>query len=75
MPLVFESPTDWELLEQGDVLEIENVWEGIESGVFRVNAAGKAWVFEARLEASEYDKEMLRAGGAMNYLAKRPGRV
>jgi len=39
--------------------------------VFRVKAAGKARVFEVRLEASEYDKEMLRAGGAMNYLAKR----
>jgi len=73
LPLVFESPADWELLEQGDVLEIENVWEGIESGVFRVKAAGKARVFEVRLEASEYDKEMLRAGGAMNYLAKRSG--
>lgn len=71
LPLVFNSPSDLDLLDQDDVLEIENVWEGIKSGEFRVKVAGKARVFEARLDDSEYDKEMLRAGGAMNYLAKK----
>lgn len=69
IPLLFENDADYEKIEQGDALVIENVHEGIKSGKFTVSIPAKGISFPARLEASDHDKMLLLEGGALNHLA------
>ena len=65
LPLCFEDPADYDRIEQGDVLELCGVHEGLESGHFTLCANGK----EMRLAGtfSERQRAVLLAGGLLNY--------
>lgn len=69
LPLLFADDSDYERVEQGDTLVIENVPESIRSGRFIVKILAKGVAFHAVLEASEEDKMLLLEGGALNHLA------
>lgn len=71
LPLQFKNNADYELITQGDDLEIRDVLAGIDCGEFTVRCAEKGYEFQAILIASESDKEMLRLGGALNVLAEK----
>ena len=63
--LSFADPADYELLEQGEKLCIENIPAGLESGEFTLSAGGRS----IRLlgSFSQRQKAVLRAGGLLNY--------
>ncbi len=65
LPLSFADPADYELLEQGEKLCIENIPAGLESGEFTLSAGGRS----IRLlgSFSQRQKAVLRAGGLLNY--------
>ena len=65
LPLCFEDPADYDRIEQGDVLELCGVHEGLESGHFTLRVNGK----EMRLAGtfSERQRAVLLAGGLLNY--------
>ena len=71
LPLQFKNEADYELISQGDKLEIRDVSAGIDRGEFAVRCAEKGYEFPVILIASESDKEMLRLGGALNVLAAK----
>ncbi|MGN0659325.1 MAG: aconitase family protein, partial [Emergencia sp.] len=71
LPLIFKKPEDYEKISQEDQLVIDQVLTGIDSGSFIVSCPEKGYSFEAVLEASDFDKEVLRRGGALNYLAEK----
>lgn len=71
LPLQFEKESDYELISQGDELEIENVEDSIKTGEFKIQCPSKGYKFSAKLIASDYDKNMLLRGGAMNLLADK----
>ena len=65
LPLSFADPADYELLEQGETLCIEDIPAGLESGEFTLLAGGR----RIRLlgSFSQRQKAVLRAGGLLNY--------
>ncbi len=71
LPLTFTDVSDYDKINQQDVLVIENVFESLENGKFTIKCPEKNCTLQAVLEASAYDKEILKAGGALNYLAKK----
>ena len=65
LPLTFENPDDYELLNQDDKLTLENVFEGMENGKITLKANGK----EIKLICSYTQRQIdiLKAGGLLAY--------
>ncbi len=68
LPLVFANEADYDTIDQGDVVVIENVKEQIKAGdkLTALNKT-KGTSFQVVLNASERQKQMLYAGGLLNY--------
>ena len=74
LPLTFTDENDYDLIEQGDVLVIENVEKQLRTGdVISVTNKTKGTAFTARVSVSERQKDMLAAGGLLNYTKKTGG--
>lgn len=72
LPLTFVRTQDYELVESGDQLRIENlaaVLEGDEA--VSISNITKGATFEVRFDLSERQKKILAAGGLLNYVRKR----
>ena len=68
LPLTFKNEADYDMIEQGDELIIENVIEQIKAGnEITVKNADKNCEFTVILSVSERQKDMLYAGGLLNY--------
>ena len=68
LPLVFENEKDYDSIEQGDVIVIQNVKEQIQKGnVLCASNKTKGTSFNVVLNVSDRQKEMLYAGGLLNY--------
>ena len=65
LPLVFADPADYDRIEQGEVLRLQNIHAGLERGRFTLLAGGR----EVPLVGvfSERQRAMLLAGGLLNY--------
>ncbi len=68
LPLVFKNKEDYDVLEMNDVLEIDDVYDQVDKGEVIVKVLNKKLALTALVEASDYDKQVLKAGGAINYL-------
>lgn len=71
LPLIFKDEADYEKISKEDQIVIENVEESIHQGEFTIKIPAKGLEFKALLQASEYDKAVLLAGGALNYLSEK----
>ncbi len=68
IPMTFENEADYDLIDQGDVLAIENVREQIRNGdSIKVVNKTKGFEFNAKTSFSQRQKGMLLAGGLLNY--------
>ena len=68
LPLVFQNESDYDTIEQGDVIVIENVKEQIQkSDVLCASNKTKGTSFNVVLNVSDRQKQMLYAGGLLNY--------
>ena len=68
LPLVFKNEADYDTIEQGDVIVIENVKQQIENGdVLTAANKTKGTQFEVVLNVSDRQKQMLYAGGLLNF--------
>ncbi len=68
LPLVFENESDYDTIEQGDVIVIQNVKQQIQKGnVLCASNKTKGTSFNVVLNVSDRQKEMLYAGGLLNY--------
>jgi len=68
LPLIFKDKDDYNKVEMTDELVIEDVYGQVDKGEVTVKVVNKDIVITALLEASDYDKQVLKAGGAINYL-------
>jgi aconitate hydratase len=71
LPLVFTDVTVYDKLEQGDVLRIENIYQGILQTYLPVFVQGKNFSFATTHNLSSRDIEVLLAGGVTNWLRQR----
>ncbi len=71
LPLTFETESDYDRIDANDTIVIENAPEQIKSGsVIKVKNATKNFEFNVILNASDRQKDMLYAGGLLNYTKK-----
>ncbi len=68
LPLTFKAEADYDRIDQNDELEIKNVAEQIKSGSeITVTNKTKGFDFTVVLSVSQRQKEMLYAGGLLNF--------
>lgn len=71
LPLTFANEADYDKIEQGDELVLENVVEQLKSGdTVTVQNVTKGYSFDTTVSVSARQKEMLYAGGLLNYTKK-----
>ncbi len=68
MPLVFRNPEDYEAIDQEDRLEIADLYETLrKEKVIMVRNVTKSKQFETAYSLTQRQREIIMAGGAMNY--------
>ena len=65
LPLVFENPEDYDLIEQGKKLEIRDIYEGIKSD--KVMAKSDGYEIPLIMELADRQKDILLKGGLLKY--------
>ena len=70
LPLLFANELDYDLIEQGDELLIEDVRDQVRGGTVRVQNVTRNIVIEAKANLSPRDLELFLAGGLLNYTMK-----
>ena len=68
LPLVFKNKDDYEKIGQDDRVVITDILSQVEDKAFVVKLEARDVEIETVLEVSEYDKNVLIKGGALNYL-------
>lgn len=68
LPLTFAEPDDYESLEQGDVLRIQDLRGLSDDGEVLVRNLSQQHEFTARHELSSRQREVLQAGGLINHV-------
>ncbi len=67
VPMTFENESDYDKIDMSDELLIENAAEQIKSGRVSVKNITKNFEFNAVVSLSERQKDMIYAGGLLNY--------
>lgn len=68
LPLTFEQEADYDRIDAADLLEIKSVENQLRKGnTLTVTNKTKGFDFSVRIAVSERQKEMLYAGGLLNY--------
>lgn len=67
LPLIFENPDDYDEVKQGDMLRLENVRAALGDDRIILHAGDKN--IPLRMELAERQKEVLLAGGLLDYAA------
>lgn len=68
VPLEFEQATDYDKINQGDILVIENLKTGIKSGKVKITNKTKNAHFNVLCDLGEQSKDVLLAGGNIMYV-------
>lgn len=74
IPLTFKHPTDYETIQQGDILKINDIRDLIAAGNNEIPVETGGRKIITLLDVSEREREELLAGGTLNYVrqGKRP---
>lgn len=68
VPMTFENEADYDRIDQMDELRIEKIGDQLKKGnVITVTDVTKGFTFQANVSLSDRQKEMLYAGGLLNY--------
>ncbi len=68
IPLIFESPADYDRLQQGDILVLEKVPEQLEEGRVSLSNRTRGYKFSAFHRLSPRQLQIIRAGGLLNLM-------
>ena len=72
VPLTFVNEADYDRIDQMDEIKIENIGKQIAAGnVLKATNVTKGFDFEVNANFSERQKEMLYAGGLLNYTKQK----
>ena len=67
MPLTFKNPEDYDRLNQGDMLSVSGVFEGMDNGEMTLNDETTGESFTLCCSFTERQKAILKAGGLLKY--------
>ena len=67
LPLTFENPEDYDKLNQDTVLELKNIFAGMDAGVITITDITTGSSFNAICNFTDRQKAILKAGGLLNY--------
>ena len=72
IPLIFAEPNDYEKIEQGDILEIKNLIEGVKDNQhYEVKNLTKDFIFYVKSNLNSKEKELILEGGLLPYVRKK----
>lgn len=71
LPLVFKEKDDYLAIRAGDRITIEQVWEQVARFEVLLTVEPGGRVIETRLDVSDEDLDILKAGGALNHLKNK----
>ncbi|OHB60950.1 MAG: aconitate hydratase [Planctomycetes bacterium RBG_13_50_24] len=72
VPVEFADPADYDKIEPGDELQIDNLLEAVKSSdTVKIVKADGSFDFVGRLELSDRDREILLSEGLLNYTRKK----
>lgn len=71
MPLTFRDPEDYDRINQGDVLKLTNIYAGMDDGEMELADVTSGEKFVLTCSFTERQKEILKAGGLLKYVAKQ----
>ena len=72
LPLTFKNPDDFSKIQQGDHLRITNLRSALqEEGLLKIENVTQQRVFEVSHGLNFREKEILLAGGLLNYIRER----
>ena len=73
LPLEFENPSDYENISQGDVLEINEIKKSLKNREKEITIYNKkkSTEFNAKSDLTERHRNILIAGGLLNYIRSR----
>ena len=67
MPLTFANPDDYDLLNEGDTLAIDNVWQGMDEGTMILQDRTTGASVPVVCQFTDRQKAILKAGGLLAY--------
>lgn len=70
MPLTFENPEDYDSLMQDDVLKIENIFEGMDSGKMILKNVTQNKEIPISCQFTDRQKSILKAGGLLKFVGQ-----
>ncbi|MDD6881377.1 MAG: aconitate hydratase [Firmicutes bacterium] len=70
MPLSFENPEDYDALMQDDVLKIENIFEGMDSGKMILKNVTQNKEIPISCQFTDRQKSILKAGGLLKFVGQ-----
>ncbi|MBO7214693.1 MAG: aconitate hydratase, partial [Clostridia bacterium] len=70
IPLTFKNANDYEEINQGDCLALENLFEGFEKGVISLNNKTSGKSYELSCSFTDRQISILKAGGLLAYTGK-----
>jgi aconitate hydratase len=73
LPLEFADPADYDAVNQGDTLRLSNVRELIDQGATSIPVLVGSNSFECTLDISDRQREIILAGGLLNYTKRMHG--
>ena len=68
LPLVFANPADYDRLQPNQTIEFKGIRQAIQKGESMILALVQGTAIKLKLEASPRDRELLLAGGLLNYI-------
>ena len=68
LPLFLENEADYESLAETDVITIENMAEGFETGTFTLKNVTKGQSYQLKTPLNDRQKDIVKAGGKLNFL-------
>lgn len=68
LPLVFENPDDYDRIKLFDELEISDIFESLESGIFTAKNSRRNESVKLIGKFSDRQKQVLRSGGYLNFV-------
>jgi aconitate hydratase len=72
VPIEFADPADYDKIDSGDELQIDNLLEAIKANdEVKIVKADGSFEFVGKLELSERDREILLSAGLLNYTRKK----
>ncbi len=67
MPLTFKNPDDYDMLNQGDELELTDIYAGMDSGEIKLNNLSTGEEYILNCSFTERQKAILKAGSLLAY--------